>query len=234
MHMNCKYCDAPLAKNEKICHRCGRYFAEEEKEIKSDHRRRNIWIGLGVTAIAVIFILTTFGGSLMQQKAANEHLEQQVARTSANNLGITMEKFKDVFNHNPYTKKSGLAIGDIALIKGENENTFQYALTSQLILTGVVGKLDHKLMELSIIEQPTNDHNDQLKWVTAMGVVIDTFSPDMPEAQRKEILKELGFYQDKDLSKANAKAVRGDVTYYFKFVDRVGYVFTVANTNYRP
>lgn len=230
--MNCKYCEAPLSKKGKICHRCGRFLGEETPVEKSDHTKRNIWIVFCMATIAAIFVLTTFGGNFMQQKAADEHLTKQVEVASANSLGISFEKLKTAYDDNPYAKKVGISLRDVEIVKGEKEDTFRYASNDKLLFTGVISKYDHKLMEFRIVELPSQSQQDLLKWVTAMGIAIDTFSPEVPENERKGILQELGFYQDADLSKADRTAVRGDKKYRFNFIGQVGYVFSVTHVNY--
>lgn len=230
--MKCKYCEAEITKSEKICHNCGRFLGKEEAETAVESRRK-LWIILGVIAIAAVFVLTTFWSSFFQQKATNEHLEKQVAVTSANNLGMNFEKFKDAFNQNEYAEKAKLKIGEPELLKGDKNTQFQQLFTEKLALSGVIGKIDHKLLALQLIAIPSSVKDDHIRMITAMGILIDMFSPDVPEEERGEILKELGFSKDADLYKADNTATRGNVLYRFKFVENTGFVFLVSNINYR-
>lgn len=227
--MNCKYCNTELTKNEKICPCCGRYLNNDIP--KPAYRKRSMWLGLGIIIIAIIFILTTFGGNLLTQKATNENLEKQVAATTGNHLGMTFDKFKNSFNDNEYTKKIGLNIGNVEMVKSNGDSSFQYVFNDKLLINGVVGKYDYKLLEIRIIGQPSNAEDDIIKLVTAMGVLIDLFSPDIPMNKRGEILNELGFNQDADLYKASNTAIRGDKKYNLKFVDQVGFIFSVNHIN---
>lgn len=232
--MKCKYCQAEVAPKSKICCNCGRFIGEETDElIAKRNSKRKLFIGIGIVLIAAVFILTTFGMSYFQQRATNEQLEKQVAVTSANNLGMTLEELEKSFNHNEFANRAQLKINAPQLIKGEKNTQFQNIFTEKLALNGIIGKLDHKLLALQLIAIPSNVKDDQVRMVTTMGILIDTFSPDVPKQERSKILQELGFDKDTDLYKANNVAVRGNVRYSFKFVENTGFVFWVANVNFQ-
>lgn len=230
--MNCKYCNEPLAKNAAVCKRCGRYLGEEQ-ERKPSRGRRKIGIVAGMAAIAVIFILTTFGSSFIHQQATNGQLERQAAAASENHLGMTLEKFKDAFNDAAYAKQAGLAIGNIEIVAGSKENAFQYAFSDKLTISGEIGKADHQLLSVKITQIPSAKKDDLLRWSAAIGVVIDTFSADVPESGRKEILNQLGFYSGADAAKLNETAEINGKKYHFAFVDQAGFVLTLTNANRR-
>jgi len=230
--MKCKYCNANLAESVHTCSYCGRFLGDAETVAKATAKKRKIWIGAGIIAIAIIFILTTFGGNLLSQKTTNETLKQQLSTKSANSLGMTLEKFKEKYNNNDYAKKTGIIIEKPQIKTGTSENTFEYFLSNKLLITGVISKYDNKLMQLSVIGQPSDSKDDDMRLIAAMGVIIDTYSSDVPVNQRVEILKELGFNNDTDIYKANNTATRGNIKYTFKFLDKIGFVFSVTNVNY--
>lgn len=230
--MKCKYCEVEISPNEKICHHCGRFLGEEKLD-DTKKRKRNMWIALGVIGVAVAFILTTFGGVLLNQQRTNEHLQKQVAVASANNLGMTFEEFKDNFNKNDFAMQNKLHIGDVELKKAANEATFQSILSEKLAINGLIGKLDHKILELQVIGIPSGVRDDQVRLVSTIGILIDTFSPELYDDEKRTVLKELGFDKNTDLTKANNVVVRGNVKYIFKFVKEVGYIFIVTNANRR-
>lgn len=231
--MQCKYCEAEVAPKTKICPRCGRFIGEETDEAKKK-RRRALWIALGIVGVALVFVLTTFGGNYLSQQMTHENLLRQISAASPSNLGVTFQQFKEAFDSNPYAKKHGLAIGDAALVKGEKTATAQARFSDRLALNALVGRIDNKVIELQLISAPSREQADLVKFVTAMGVLIDTFSPDVPVAERGKILQALGFDKETDIYKADRQTVRGNVQYRFKFVDKVGFVFGVENAQYRP
>jgi len=230
--MKCKYCNANLAESVQTCSYCGRFLGDAESVAKAAAKKRKIWIGSGIIAIAIIFILTTFGGNLLSQKATNETLNQQLSTKPSNSLGMTLEKFREKYNNNDYTKKTGITIEKPQIKTGASENTFEYFLSNKLLITGVISKYDNKLMQISVIGEPSDSKDDDMRLVAAMGVIIDTYSPDVPINQRVEILKELGFNNDTDIYKANNSSIRGNIKYTFKFIDKTGFVFSVTNVNY--
>lgn len=230
--MRCKYCNANLPENVQTCNYCGRFLGDAESLRKTTAKKRKIWIGIGIVAIAIIFILTTFGGNLLSQKTTNETLTQQLSTKSANTLGMTLEKFREKYNNNDYTKKIGITIEKPQIKTGNSENTFEYQLSNKLLIIGVINKYDNKLMKISVIGEPSNSKEDDMKLIGAMGIIIDTYSPDVPVNQRVEILKELGFNNETDIYKANGTAIRGNVKYTFRFIDKTGFVFSVMNVNY--
>lgn len=230
--MKCKYCNANLTENTQTCSYCGRFLGDIESIAKAAAKKRKIWIGTGIIAIAIIFILTTFGGSLLSQKATNETLTQKLSTKSVNSLGMTLEKFKEKYNNNDYTQKAGITIEQPQIKTGTSENTFEYFLSNKLLITGVISKYDNKLIQVSVIGEPSDSKEDNMRLIAAMGVIIDTYSPDVPVNQRVEILKELGFNNDTDIYKANNTATRGNIKYTFKFIDKTGFVFSVTNVNY--
>lgn len=231
--MQCKYCGAEIGPKTKLCPQCGRFLGDEEAELQRK-RRRNLWIGLGIVGVALAFVLTTFGGNYLSQQMTNENLQRQISAASPSNLGVTFQQFKDAFDANPYAKKNALAIGGAALTKGERMSTAQIRFSDRLALNALVGRIDNKVAELQLVGVPSREQADLVKFVTAMGVLIDTFSPDVPVKERGKILQELGFDKETDIYKADKQTVRGNVKYRFKFVDKVGFVFGVENVQYRP
>lgn len=229
--MHCKYCQAQLPENTKTCPVCGRYLGNEFKDTAKKLRKKQLWIGLGIIAIAGIFVLTTFGGNFLSQKNTNQIIEQQVSKVSANNLGMTFKEFQSIFNNSSYTSKIGLKLNDAEFIKGNNENSFQYPLSNHLLIAGLLGKYDNNILEIRLIAQPSNEKEDNIRFITTLGVIIDTFSPDVPANERSKILNELGFNKDTDIYKADTMSVRGNIKYRFKFVDKIGFMFSVTNIN---
>lgn len=231
--MKCKYCEVEIAPKEKICHHCGRYLVEEktEDEVTKKKRKRNMWIAVGSFGIVLAFVLTTFGGMMLTQKHTNENLQHQVAVSSANNLDMTFDQFKANFNQNDAAMQAKLNMGDIELTKGANDATFQYVASDKLVINGLVGKIDHKLLEVQMLGVPGSTKDEQRRFILTIGALIDLFSPELYEDERGTILKELGFDKNADLSKANNTVVRGNVKYTFRLVKDVGFVLSIRNVN---
>lgn len=228
--MKCKYCGTNLAKNAEYCTYCGRFLGDAKSIEKQTAKKRRIWIGVGIVIVAIIFVFTTFGGNFLSQKVMNENLQQQTLHKTPT-LGMTLEKFKDKYNNNNYAKKIGVTIAQPQIKSGTIENTFEYLISDKVLLTGVMNKTDNKLTNITVVGQPSDSQEDNTKFIGTLGIIIDTYSPDVPVNQRGEILKELGFRDDVDLSKANNIAIRGNVQYSFKFIEKTGFVFSVTTAN---
>jgi hypothetical protein len=222
--MKCKYCGTDLAQNETLCHHCGRYLGDLD-HVEKTHKKRTVYIGFGIIIIALIFIFTTFGSNLITQQQTNETLAKQAAN-AAPNLGLTLKKFKEQFNDSEYTKKFALSLDEV----NDKEDSFQYALNPNLIMSGTLDKATRKLIHVQIMAQPSSK-DDLIKFVTSMGVVIDIMSPDVPLNKRNEILNELGFGEGANIRQADNDAIRGDKKYHFKYIEKTGFVFSVMNAN---
>lgn len=231
--MHCKYCGTELADKSKMCYNCGRFLGDEEAEKRRTAQRRKIWIGLGILTIAFIFILTTFGMNYRSQKATNEVISTQVNRASANNLGATTKDFITAFNLHQLSGKYALSIPEtIEIVKSDTSNSFQHRLSDQLLLQAFSGKYDNKLLEIRLIAQPANQ-NDLVLFISCIGILIDTFSSEVPINERRAILEELGFVKGASLDDVNNQAIRGEVTYTLQHLNDIGFVLTVKNTNRR-
>jgi hypothetical protein len=121
---------------------------------------------------------------------------------------------------------------NIDIVKSDANNSFRYSLTEHMLLDATLGKFDNKLLEINVIAQPSAA-GDMRNFISCIGIMIDTFSPDVPVDQRRTILEELGFVKDKDLSTVNNSSVRGNTIYHLQFLNDVGFVFTVKNSNRR-
>lgn len=229
--MKCKYCEAEIPDKEKICRYCGRFLSEETVEDPAKKRRRRLLFALGAAGIVIAFVLTTFGMMMSNQQRTNEHLAQQVAVSSANNLNMTFDAFKENFNQNDAARQSKFNISAVALNKSENDARFHYAATDKLVLNGLVGKLDHKLLEIQMLGVPGNTREDQRRFVAMIGVLIDLFSPELYDDEKLAVLKELGFNKETDLTKADNTVVRGNVKYTFKFIKDTGFILLIKNVN---
>ena len=64
--MKCNYCHADVSPAEKICPKCHHSVKEDNPET-IQKKKRNRYLILGVAAIAIIFIITTIGMTLMVQ-----------------------------------------------------------------------------------------------------------------------------------------------------------------------
>ena len=216
--MNCKYCGSLVAPQATACPYCGKKIPTAKKS------RRQLFIVIGIAAVALIFIFTTFGTTLHSQQKTNVQLAKQAAGSPAD-LGLSYDKFRDKFNDSQYAKPNKLAMLSIE----KTANDFEYTLAGNILISGKIDPLHKKLLNLQMVAQPASQE-DLVTFVTAMGMVIETLHPDTAAKTRSEVLPELGFKEGSDIRKADNVCTKGDKTYHFHYDDKIGYIFSVKSS----
>jgi len=216
--MNCKYCGSLVAPQANDCPYCGKKIPTAKKS------RRQLFIIIGIAAVALIFIFTTFGTTLSSQQQTNAQLAKQAAN-SLPDLGISYDKFRDKFNGSQYAKPNNLALLSI----DKTANTFEYTIAGNILVSGKIDPLSKKLLDIQMVAQPASQ-DDLVTFVTAMGMVIETLHPDTAAKTRSEVLPELGFKEGSDIRKADNISTKGDKTYHFHYDDKIGYIFSAKSS----
>lgn len=221
--MKCKYCDADVSVAEKICPHCHHAVNEQNPEtIKK--QKRNRWLKIGIGLIALIFIATTVGMTLLSQQERSVETSQGGATASGPSLGIRYDKLKDRFNDNSNVKKENIPLQPI----DTKSNEFSYNLAKTILISGQTDPKTHQLLSIEMVARPST-REDSIQMVTAMGVFIESLFPSDANRMRQKVLEDLGFRDGGNIQEANYTSIQQNIKFQFTAVKDTGYVFTIRH-----
>ena len=221
--MKCKYCDADVSVAEKICPSCHHPVNELNPEAIAK-KKRNRWLKIGIGLIAVIFIATTVGMTLLSQQERSAETSQSTSTASGPSLGLRYDKLMDRFNDNANVKKEKILMQGI----DAKNNTFSYNLAKTILISGQLDPKSHQLLSLEMIARPAS-REESVQMVTTMGVLIESFFPSDANNMRQKVLSDLGFRQGGNIQEANNTSVQENIKFHFAAVKDTGYVFTITH-----
>ncbi len=233
--MKCKYCNADVSPAEKICPKCNHSVFEDNPETKAK-KKRNKKIGIGVAAIAVIFIGSTIGMTLTSQQNTSkvvEHSVQTKKSTSTDTsvpsgevLPIDYNLLMDRFNDNPNVSHDGLLMQELK----KGVSSFEYTLSPNINVSGNISPETGEIYSVQMITNPQKQ-DDVVKMVTCIGVFVESLFPSDANNKRQTVLKELGFVKGGNIKNADNTSIQDDIRFRFQAVPNIGYIFTIDNKN---
>lgn len=113
---------------------------------------------------------------------------------------------------------------------GAVHDTFTEQLSNSVAVVGTVNK-NGTMREMTVLAQPGGDAFGAIDTLSAIGMLIQTVSPELGANARGDVLSELGLLEAPDLRDYEARAVRGNIEYVFQASDIVGIFFIASPVN---
>jgi len=148
----------------------------------------------------------------------------------AENAGVFLFKNADEFknNFNGFTTQNDFKweIGEIDVVKGDVNNTFQVMLNKNVGIIGTVNKTNNAVKEITMIATGDGTAQSGLDILTGIGCVIGATDPSLSATQRGQIMKDLGLMDDDvDLAKHSASKDKNGIHYWINASDVTGIMF---------
>lgn len=122
---------------------------------------------------------------------------------------LTPEEFREKFNLKSEELARQLKM-KIEKPLEVSDGSFKYEFTSQLNLSGKVGK--ENISEIEIFADPKNQ-DESFQSIVCIGLIISVFSPELDTDERSEVFNDLKMFVDNATANMNEKTVRGKIQY---------------------
>ncbi len=128
--------------------------------------------------------------------------------------GLTVQQFEERFNTKAAEVGAKMNLEPSTFSQGSIPNTFQYAITANLILTGTLNPADDSVRAASLLTQGDGSEATSAHFFTGMSLVMLTMDPSLDLDRVTEIADSLKMTEaDADFSSINETTERSGLRY---------------------
>lgn len=201
-----------------------------QEKIKSEETKKG-YIGCAGILVVLLLIIGLVSSCGSSKDTASKTSPAPPPQKQVYSLGMTPDQFKNKFNQVSSDFGFDLRIGQMEIKDGQQQNSLKYFFNDRLGVIGGINKTDGSLRDVAILGQPSQSSTDNLRILACMGIVMAIVNPELTADQRGELMHDLGFKADADLTKLDNHAIRGNRRYYSTYIKDVGFMVAVYDIN---
>jgi len=161
-------------------------------------------------------------------KAAKEAAAQSVPGT----IGMTADQFRTAFNNSSTEIGMDMRLPKLTVSSGTVQNTFQYMLSDNIALTGIINKADGSVREINLLGQTAGSYEESANYLLAMGLIMKAVDPGATKEENATKMRKLGLMDENlELANLNKQTIANGLKYSVSYLDGIGIMFYVNNAD---
>ena len=144
------------------------------------------------------------------------------------NLFSSVSDFRAQFNTHASSINFPFQIENINIETGEVNNVFKYIFTNNLVIIGTIDKPSGSVKDITMMANGDGTNTSVGNMLLCMISIIATVDPNLPAAERNDILKNLHMYDEAfNIGNMTTKASKNGNLYTINSSPQMGFWFTV-------